>query len=224
MSTRPKNWHHKLKPKATNVTCVNTWRSGRDHHIRDLRRHLVRPFRPHAIHEQDIRNVHDVRSRAACLSQELAAEIPRGAWARIRLISSTQTSSAKKKIFCVPILTSEWRSDSALALPHSCGRPKRSQITFRRSFPLNFHTSKREIVENGCRPQSSSRSRTSQSNTWCVWQHSMRLPQKLALPFVNVRFVQEHVATTHTVVTCLKLKFRDHFTRALHYLCDDVSS
>ena len=29
-------------------------------------------------------------------------------------------------------------------------------------------TLKREIVENGCRPQSSSRSLTSQSNTWCV--------------------------------------------------------
>ena len=179
MSTRPKKWHHKLKPKATNGTCVSTWRSGRDHHIRDLRRHLVRPFRPHVIHEQDIRNVHDVRSRAACLSQELAAEIPRGAWARIRLISSTQTSSAKKKKLCANINVS---------------------------------------------PQSSSRSRTSQSNTWCVQQHSVRLPQTLALSSVNVRFVQEHVATTHTVVTCLKLKFRDHFTRALHYLCDDVSS
>ena len=44
------------------------------------------------------------------------------------------------------------------------------------------------------------------------------------IPGVNVRFVQEHVATTHTVVTYLKLKFRDHFTRALHFLCDDVSS
>ena len=116
----PKKWHHKQKPKATNVTCVNTtqemasqtkaqskqpmapvsaremaWRSGRDHHIRDLRRHLVRPFRPHAIRDQDIRNVHGLRSRAACLSQELAAEISRGARARIRLISSTQTSPDK---------------------------------------------------------------------------------------------------------------------------------
>ena len=83
-------------------------------------------------------NVHDVRSRAGCLSQELAAEISRGAWARIRLISSTQTSPAKKKQFCVPTLTSEWRSDSVLALPHACGRPKRSQITFRRSFPIEL--------------------------------------------------------------------------------------
>ena len=56
-----------------------------------------------------------------------------------------------------------------------------------------------------------------------VWQHSVRLPQKLALPSVNLRFVQEHVATFHCVVTCLKLKFRHHFTRALRYLCDDVS-
>ena len=52
-----------------------------------------------------------------------------------------------------------------------------------------------------------------------VLQHSVRLPQKLAL-----RFVQEHVATFHCVVTCLKVKFRHHFTRALRYLCDDVSS
>ena len=163
VSTRPKKWYHKQKPKATNVTCVSTWRSGRDHHIRDLRRHLIRPFRPHAFRDQDIRNVHDLMSRAACLSQELAAQISRGAWARIRPISSTQTSSAKKK-FCVPILTSQWRSDSAPALPHACGRPKRSQFTFRRSFPI----SKREIVENARRSQSSSRSRTSQSNTWCV--------------------------------------------------------
>ena len=99
----PKKWHHKLKPKATNGTCVSTWRSGRDHHIRDLRRHLVRPFRPHAIRYQDIRNVHNLRSRAACLSQALAAEISRGAWARIRLISSTQTSPAKKTILCTNI-------------------------------------------------------------------------------------------------------------------------
>ena len=84
VSTILEKWHHKQKPKATNVTCVSTWRSGRDHHIRDLRRHLIRPFRPHAIHDQDIRNVHGFRSRAACLSQELAAETSRGAWARIR--------------------------------------------------------------------------------------------------------------------------------------------
>ena len=99
----PTKWHHKQKPKATNVTCVNTLRSGRDNHIRDLRRHLIRPFRRHAIHDQDTRNVHDVRSRAACLSQELAAEILRGAWARMRLISSTQTSPAKKTILCANI-------------------------------------------------------------------------------------------------------------------------
>ena len=103
VSTRPEKWHHKQKPKATNVTCVNTWRSGRDHHIRDLRNHLVRPFRQHAFPDQDIRNVHDVRSRTACLSQELAAEISRGAWARIRLISSTQTLPSKKTILCANI-------------------------------------------------------------------------------------------------------------------------
>ena len=47
---------------------------------------------------------------------------------------NTDITSQKKQL-CVPILTSVWRSDSALALPHACGRPKRSQITFRRSFP-----------------------------------------------------------------------------------------
>ena len=135
VSTRPKKWHHEQKPKATNVTCVSTWRSGRDHHIRDLRRHLVRPFRPHAIRDQDIRNVHNLRSRAACLSQELAAEISRGACARIRLISPTQTSLAKKNN---SVCQYNVRSDSALALPHPCGRPKRSQITFRRSFPIEL--------------------------------------------------------------------------------------
>ena len=165
----PEKWHHKQKPKATNATCVSTWRSGRDHHIRDLRSHLVRPFGPHAIRDQDKRNVHDVKSRAACLSQELAAEISRGAWARIRLISSTQTSPAKTKQFCVPLLTSEWRSDSALALPHACGRPKRSQITFRRSFPLRTSTLRNvRLSRTGAVPRVSSRSCASQSNTWCA--------------------------------------------------------
>ena len=130
----PKKWHHKQKPKATNVTCVNTWRSGRDHHIRDLRRHLVRPFRPHAIRDQDIRNVHRLRSRAPCLSQELAAEMSRGEWARIRLISSTQTSPAKK----INSVCQFYVRVAILALPHACGRPKRSQITFRRSFPIEL--------------------------------------------------------------------------------------
>ena len=92
----PQKWHHKQRLKATNVTCVNTWRSGRDQHIRSLRHHLVRPFRQHAFRDQDIRNVHDVRSRAACLPQELAKENSRGARARVCLISSTQTSPANK--------------------------------------------------------------------------------------------------------------------------------
>ena len=39
-----------------------------------------------------------------------------------------------------------------------------------------------------------------------------------ALPSVSVRFVQEHVATFDTVVTCLKLKFCEQFSRALHNL------
>ena len=68
----PEKWHHKQIPKETNVTSVNTLRSGRGHNIRSLRRHLIRPFRQHAFRDQDIRNVHDVRSRAACLPQELA--------------------------------------------------------------------------------------------------------------------------------------------------------
>ena len=163
----PKKWHHKLKPKATNVTCVNTWRSGRDHHIRDLRRHLVRPFR-HAIRDQDIRNVHGLRSRAACLSQEVAAETSRGAWARIRPISSTQTSPAKKTILCANInVRVAIRLRACLGRTHAVARngPKTPSAV---PFPSNFQTSKREIVENECRPQSSSRSRTSQSNTWCV--------------------------------------------------------
>ena len=79
---------------------------------------------------------HDVRSRAACLSQEMAAENSRGAWARISLTSSTQTSPAKNN--CVPTLTSEWRSSSALAVPHACDRRKRSQIIFRRFFPIEL--------------------------------------------------------------------------------------
>ena len=72
--------------------------------------------------------------------------------------------SSQKKQFCVP------KNDQTLRLPcrtHAVagnGLKSASAVLF----PSNFHTSKREIVENGCRPQSSSRSRTSQSNTWCV--------------------------------------------------------
>ena len=72
--------------------------------------------------------------------------------------------------------------------------------------------------------RSSSCSRTSQSKARVHQQHSVRLPQKLDLPCVNVRFAQEHVATIHTFVTCLKLKSRDPLARSLRHLCDHVSS
>ena len=199
----------------------------------------------HAIRDQDTQTVHDVRSRAACLSQEMAAENSRGAWARISLTSSTQTSPANKfpdlsrwRVRATLMLTLasaiKWSvcrydrqsGDQALRWPcrtHAiAGNGLKSSSAV--SFPSNFHTLKREIVENGCRPHGSLRSRTSQSNARGPQQHSVRLAQKLGHPSVDVRFVQEHVATVHTVVTCLKLKSRDTLTRALHNLCDDVSS
>ena len=111
-------------------------------------RHLVRPFRQQAFRDQDIRNVHDVRSRAACLSQELAKENSRGAWARVCLISSTQTSPADKCSVCRYFRQS---GDQTLRLPcrtHAVARDglKSSPAV---AVPLNFHKSKREIVENG---------------------------------------------------------------------------
>ena len=223
VSTRPKKWYHKLKPKATNGTCVNTWRSGRDHHIRNLRRHLVRPFRQHAIRDQDKRNVHDVKSRAACLSQELAAEISRGAWARIRLISSTQTSPAKKTILCANI-----NVRVAIRLCACLAARMRSPETVSNHLPP-FLSHRTSTLRNMRSSRTGAVLRVPHVHvhlnlTHGVQQHSVRLPQKLTLPSVNLRFVQEHVATFHCVVTCLKVKFRHHFTRALRYLCDDVSS
>ena len=223
VSTQPKKWYYKQKPKATNGTCVSTWRSGRDHHIRDLRRHLVRPFRPHAIHDQDIRNVHGLSSRAACLSQALAAEISRGAWARIRLIASTQTSPAKKTIRCANI-----NLRVAIRLCACLAARMRSPETVSNHLPQLF-SHRTSTLRNVRLSRTGAVLRVPHVHvhlnlTNGAWQYSVRLPQKLALPGVNVRFGQEHVATTHTVVTCLKLKFRDHFTNALHYLCDDVSS
>ena len=159
----PEKWHHKQMPKETSVTRVNTWRCGRGHHIKEIRRHLVRPFRQHAFRDQDIRNAHDVRSRAACLSQELAAENSRGAWARICLISPTQTPPVNK--FSVRRYYRQ-SGDQTLRLPcrtHAVARNglKSSPAV---AVPLNFHTSKRKIVKNGCRPHGSSCLRTSQSN------------------------------------------------------------
>ena len=128
---------------------------------------------------------HDVRSRAASLSQEVAAENSHGAWARIFLVSPTQTSPANKfpdlsrwRVRATPMLTlasaikcsvcryHRQSGDQALRWPcrtHAIARNglKSSPAV---SFPSNFHTLKREIVENGCRPHGSLRSRTSQSN------------------------------------------------------------
>ena len=117
------------------------------------------------------RSRHTERPRFDVKSSMSIARVGSGNFARSMGTNPSNlvnTDILRQKKFCVPILTSEWRSDSAPALPHACGRPKRSQITFLRSFPLNFHTSKCEIVENARRSQSSSRSRTSQSNTWSV--------------------------------------------------------
>ena len=135
---------------------------------------------------------------------------------------NTDISSQKKTILCANIM-SEWRLVSGFALPHACGRPKRSQITFSRSFPIELPLRNVRSSRTGAVLRVPN-VHLHLNLTHGAWQHSVRLPQKLALPSVNLRFVQEHVATFHCVVTCLKLKFRHHFTRALRYLCDDVSS
>ena len=137
---------------------------------------------------------HDVRSRAACLSQEMAAENSHGAWARICLVSPTQTSPANK----FPDL-SRWRVRATLMLTSPANKfsvrryhrqsgdqtlrlPCRTHAVARnglKSSPavavlLNFQKSKREIVENGCRPHDSLRSRTSQSNARGPYQQTVR--------------------------------------------------
>ena len=154
----PEKWHHKEKPKV----CQHMEKWSRPPH--------PRPSTPFDSTLQTTclpRSRHTERPRFDVKSSMSIARVGCGnfAWSMGTNPSNlVNTDILRQKKFCVPILTSEWRSDSAPALPHACGRPKRSQITFRRSFPI----SKREIVENARRSQSSSRSRTSQSNTWSV--------------------------------------------------------
>ena len=81
---------------------------------------------------------HRKTSRAACLSQELAAENSRGAWARICLFSSTQTASADQ----LSVHRYERQSGNqtvCFSVPLTCSRPKRSQIIFHCSFPIKLH-------------------------------------------------------------------------------------
>ena len=154
----PEKWHHKQKPKATNVTCVNTTqemasRTKAKSNQRHLCQHMEkwsrpphpRPSTPFGSTLQTIclpRSRHTERPRFEVKSSMSIARVGCGnfAWSMgtnpFNLVNTDITS--QKNQFCVPILTSEWRSDSALALPHACGRPKQSQITFRRSFPIEL--------------------------------------------------------------------------------------
>ena len=90
------------------------------------------------VRDPDTWKDHRKTSRAACLSQELAAENSRGAWARICLFSSTQTASADQ----LSVHRYERQSGNqtvCFSVPLTCSRPKRSQSIFHCSFPIKFH-------------------------------------------------------------------------------------
>ena len=152
------------KRKATNVCQQEKW--SRPH---------PRPSTPFGSTLQTTchpRSRHTERPRCEVKSSMSIARVGCGnfAWSMCTNPSNLVNTDipSQKNQFCVPIYRQS--GDQTLRLPCRTHAVARNGLKSPSAvpFPSNFHTSKREIVENGWSPQSSSRSRTSQSNTWCV--------------------------------------------------------
>ena len=180
----PKKWHHKLKPKATNRTCVNTTREmGSQTKAQSNQRHLCqhmekwsrpphpRPSTPFGSTLQTTchpRSRHTERPQFEVKSSMSIARVGCGnfAWnmgTNPSNLVNTDISSQKNNSVCqfyVRVAISLWFCLAArMRSPETVSNHLPPFLSHRTS------TSKREI---GCRPQSSSRSLASQSNTWCV--------------------------------------------------------
>ena len=135
----PTKWHQSQQPKATNVTCVNTWRSCQDQQIRDLKRHLLRPVSPHCSTSSAIRtHGRTPQDQHVC----------RRSWLRKIRVEQEHESVRPRQhrlhqpIKCLLTDTSVRVAIRLCAFP--CGKHAVARDGFKSSstvpFPSNFHT------------------------------------------------------------------------------------